>query len=84
MKNVEKVKLVGDTTEESMWSGVINGMHAEIQGLLEEYENQYGGLTTFMTGGDAKLFDIEAKNYIFVNENLTLKGLNLILEHNAK
>ncbi|SFT67670.1 type III pantothenate kinase [Lishizhenia tianjinensis] len=84
LNDTGKTELIGNTTLKSMWSGVMNGMHAEIQGMIAQYEEQYAGLTTFMTGGDAKLFDIEAKNYIFVNENLTLQGLNIILEHNAK
>ncbi|MDX1446901.1 type III pantothenate kinase, partial [Lishizhenia sp.] len=83
-QNTDPTPLIGNSTHKSMWSGVINGMRAEIQGLIAEYEKQYAGLTTFMTGGDANLFDMAAKNYIFVNENLTLQGLNLILEHNAK
>ena len=82
--NTSDINLIGNTTEESMWSGVVNGMKAEILGLLAQYKSQYPRLTTFVTGGDAYLFDIDAKNYIFVNENLTLLGLNLILEHNAK
>jgi pantothenate kinase type III len=37
-----------------------------------------------MTGGDAKYFDFPLKNNIFVDENLTLKGLYIIHKLNAK
>ena len=78
-----RIGVIGDSTEKSMWSGVMNGVKAEIEGMIRIYSEMYKGLTTFMTGGDAHLFDIEDKNHIFVNENLTLRGLNIIRQHNA-
>lgn len=75
--------LEGATTEECMHSGVVNGLKTEILGMIAQYQTKNKGLTTFMTGGDADLFDKPLKNSIFVDENLTLKGLNIILEHNA-
>jgi hypothetical protein len=36
-----------------------------------------------VTGGDANSFDFAGKNNIFVDENLTLKGLEIIYSLNA-
>ena len=83
ISNKTKLDIVGTNTETSLQSGVINGMSAEINGLMDQYRAQYDSLTFFMTGGDAKYFDIHSKNDIFADENLTLKGLYEILLQNA-
>ncbi len=75
--------LVGTSTIESIHSGVINGMKAEITGMIEDYAKNFDNLTFFITGGDASCFDFAGKNNIFVDENLTLKGLYLIYLFNA-
>lgn len=83
LKRTNKIELVGSSTKESLHSGVINGIQSEITEMINQYSLKYKGLTTFMTGGDAVLFDIPLKNSIFVHENLTLEGLNIILEKYA-
>lgn len=74
---------VGTSTETSIRAGVIHGMKAEIEGFVRYYHSQFGSLTFFMTGGDASYFDLQVKNVIFADENLTLKGLFEIYKHNA-
>lgn len=74
--------LIGKSTKGSILSGVINGMSAEIKGIAEQYSQQFHPLTIFLTGGDAKRFDKALKNSIFAEENLTVRGLYLILKHN--
>lgn len=71
----DQVTLIGKSTKQSIHSGVINGMKAEIMGLIHQYEQKYESLTIFVTGGDSKYFDFATKNNIFANENLTLEGL---------
>ena len=83
LSNKSKLPIVGRDTKTSMQSGVINGMRAEIEGLVSYYESQFQGLTFFVTGGDANFFDIQGKNDIFAVENLTLYGLFEIYKHNA-
>lgn len=68
-------ELIGKSTKQSIHSGVINGMKAEMMGLIHQYEQKYESLTIFVTGGDAKHFDFATKNNIFANENLTLEGV---------
>ncbi|TXI84280.1 MAG: type III pantothenate kinase [Crocinitomicaceae bacterium] len=79
----EKCDLIGKSTHESIQSGVINGIKAEIDQLIQRYSSENGDLTFFVTGGDAQFFDFGGKNGIFVNENLTLIGLYQIYLFNA-
>jgi type III pantothenate kinase len=83
LKDHTKTALIGKNTNLSIHSGVINGIEAEINNLMHRYMEEYEGLTFFMTGGDAKYFDFHRKNNIFVDENLTLKGLFYIYLLNA-
>jgi type III pantothenate kinase len=73
--------LNGRTTEESILSGVINGMKYEITGFVERYKEIDPELTIFLTGGDLGFFDRTIKSPIFVDENLTHYGLLLTLQY---
>lgn len=68
-------ELLGVSTEKSLHSGVMGSVVAEITWRLQEYRNHYETLTVYLTGGDAHYFDMGQKNSIFVDENLTLKGI---------
>lgn len=74
--------LIGKTTEESILSGVINGLAAEIDGIIGSYKEIYKDLTIIMSGGDHKYFDKRLKNNIFALPNIVLFGLNVILDFN--
>lgn len=75
--------LIGSTTQQSILSGVINGMAAEIDGLADSYEKQFPDLKIILTGGDAPLFQNLIKNSIFAASNLVLYGLYKILYFNV-
>lgn len=75
--------LIGMSSKESIHSGVVNGIQAEINQLMQRYSEEFNDLTFFMTGGDIHYFDFPLKNNIFVDENLTLKGLYQIYLFNA-
>ena len=75
---------IGNDTNSSIHAGVQLGIWNEINGFIQRYSEDYKGLTIFMTGGDTKYFDKGFKNTIFVNPNLTLIGLNEILQHNVQ
>lgn len=79
-KNIDY--LIGKTTEESILSGVINGLTAEIDGIIDSYKEIYKDLTIIMSGGDHKYFDKRLKNNIFALPNIVLFGLNVILDFN--
>jgi type III pantothenate kinase len=81
------LKLIGSDTKSSIVSGVVNGFCSEITTLISNYRSRYKLLTIFMTGGDWRfiksIVEVE-KNGIFANENLTMLGLNTILNYNDK
>jgi type III pantothenate kinase len=83
LNELTKTDLIGKNTHLSIHSGVVNGIEAEINNLILRYMEEYEDLTFFMTGGDSKYFDFHRKNNIFVDENLTLKGLFYIYLLNA-
>jgi type III pantothenate kinase len=76
--------LTGITSEQSIHSGVINGLTKEIEGFMESYRKTYGNLSFILTGGDASCFDFAGKNDIFAVKNLTLEGLYSIYAFNAR
>lgn len=82
IKAVRDTALTGKSTETSIQSGVINGMLAEIRGIIREYEVIYENLTVILSGGYLDHFDKILKNNIFAVPNIVLKGLNIILEFN--
>lgn len=75
--------ITGDSTQQSIHSGVVYGVLKEIDGVIEEYADIYSDLTVILTGGDAKFLSNQLKNSIFANSNFLLEGLNFILEYNT-
>ena len=79
-------KLIGDSTHSSIESGVVNGVVEEIRGIIDNYQNLFPKTNVILTGGDTafiKSIVSIKKNSIFAQENLTLIGLNSILNYNA-
>ncbi len=76
--------LLGYDTETSIRSGVLNGIAAEMDGMIDNFRDQFQELNVFLTGGDAPLFAGKLKNQIFADSQLLLKGLNLILKNNVR
>jgi type III pantothenate kinase len=71
------------STENSLRVGAIYGAAREIDGMIAEYANNYEDLTVLLTGGDAEMLVSLLKNQIFALPDLTLVGLNKILESNV-
>lgn len=80
---LDKVELIGDSTLNSINSGIYLGMVAEIKGIIEEYRAEYQDLIIIFTGGDAQFLSMRLKNSIFANSNFLLEGLNYILKFNT-
>ncbi|HKL35160.1 MAG TPA: type III pantothenate kinase [Salegentibacter sp.] len=78
----ENISLVGDSTQNSILSGVLNGVSAELDGIIDRYKADYKYLTVILTGGDTQILSKRVKNSIFANPNFLLEGLNYILEFN--
>ena len=73
---------IGKNTNESINSGVVNGVLKEIEGVIEQYKNKYLHLTVVLTGGDTNFLSKQLKSSIFANQNFLLIGLNKILIFN--
>ncbi|KOH42856.1 type III pantothenate kinase [Sunxiuqinia dokdonensis] len=76
--------ILGTNTQSAIQAGVQIGLLFEVQQYIDYFNTNYENLEIIITGGDAKFFDNKLKNSIFVHFNLTLIGLNRILEYNVK
>jgi type III pantothenate kinase len=74
--------LVGYDTKTNLLSGVVWGMAAEINGIIEAYEAKYSNFNVQLTGGDLSYFVPRLKKRIFADPNLIFKGLYAISETN--
>ena len=79
---ISKFSLTGMNTNESIHSGILNGILHEINGVIAEYQGKYPNLTIVLTGGDTNFLAKKLKSSIFANPNFLLEGLNSILIHN--
>ncbi len=77
-------EVYGQNTEESMASGVINGLAYEVDGAISRYEEAFPGLKSVVCGGEAGYFVNHLKKEIFANQNLVLLGLHKILKFNEQ
>ena len=75
---------IGNSTPESLHSGVVNGLVFEIEGFINQYESQYSKFTIILTGGDAEFLAKRLKNTIFANSNFLLESLNDIYQYKIK
>ena len=74
---------IGNSTHDSIHSGVVNGVLYEIEGTVNKYQNKYPDLTVILTGGDADFLCKQLKISIFANSDFLLEGLNFLLEYNS-
>ncbi len=82
LDNFEIPELIGHSTETCMTSGVMNGLSAEINGIIDEYLKKLK-LRVLICGGDAPYFETKIKYPTFATPNLVLEGLNRILQYNV-
>ena len=84
LKPEEIPDFIGNATENSIHSGVINGLCHEIDGFINRYKSRFTDLTVILTGGDAQFLSKRLKNTIFADSNFLLSGLNYLLEYNKQ
>ncbi|MEO0045749.1 MAG: Type pantothenate kinase [Bacteroidota bacterium] len=75
---------IGNSTQQSIHSGVVNGVTLEIDGFIEEYKAQYAKFIIILTGGDAEFLAKRLKNTIFANSNFLLESLSQTFQYNQK
>ncbi len=76
--------LLGYDTATCMRSGAVFGLAAEIDGMVQAFEKEYGEFNAVLTGGDAPVLARHIKSRIFADPQIILKGLYQILKHNAR
>jgi type III pantothenate kinase len=75
-------ELIGKSTMESLLSGVLNGVLAEITNVVSQYHEKFEDLKVIITGGDHQFLHNKLKINIFAVPDLVLLGLNEILDYN--
>ena len=77
-------ELIGDSTNSSIHSGVVNGLVYEIDGFIADYKLKYPNFIIILTGGDTVFLAKRLKNTIFANSNFLLESLNRKFHYNIK
>jgi len=80
----ELLDFIGNSTENSIHSGIVNGICREIDGVIDQYRSRFTDLTVILTGGDALFLSKRLKNTIFADSKFLLVGLNYLLEYNKR
>jgi len=75
--------IIGNSTSNSIHSGIVYGVINEINGAISQYKIPYPDLTIILTGGDSEFLSKQFKNGIFATSNFLLDGLNFLLEYNS-
>lgn len=85
---VNPEKFIGNSTENSIHSGIVCGVSLEIDGFINLYKNEFNNLTVVLTGGDCDFLAKRLKNIIFANNNFLADSLCAIfynvLSHDKK
>ena len=73
--------LIGNSTHESIHSGIVNGLVFEIDGFIAQYSAKYSNFIIILTGGDTHFLAKRLKNTIFANSNFLLESLNQTFQY---
>ncbi|MBC8643691.1 type III pantothenate kinase [Flavobacterium lindanitolerans] len=76
--------IIGNSTSQSIHSGVVNGAVNEIDGFINDYKQHYSKFTIILTGGDAEFLAKRLKNTIFANSNFLLESLSHLFQYKIK
>jgi len=77
-------KLIGDSTQQSIHSGVVNGVAMEIDGFINSNLGENDNFIIILTGGDSVFLAERLKNTIFANPNFLLESLNQTFQYNQQ
>jgi type III pantothenate kinase len=82
LKKEKPIEIVGNSTTQSIHSGVINGISFEIEGFINSVLDKNDNFIIILTGGDAVFLAERLKNTIFANPNFLLESLNQTFQYN--
>ncbi len=75
---------IGNCTDQSIHSGVVNGLCYEIEGFISEFSVKNEQFTIILTGGDAIFLANRLKSTIFADENFLLKSLHQLYTYSLQ
>ncbi len=75
--------IIGDSTHDSIHSGVVNGAALEIDGFINSYRSDYPNFIIILTGGDGEFLANRLKNTIFANSNFLVESLNQTFQYQS-
>jgi len=75
---------IGDSTNQSIHSGIVHGVLNEIEGYVSMFIGDYENFTIILTGGDSDFLAKRLKSTIFANSNFLLESLNHLFQFNTK
>lgn len=75
--------ITGNSTIQSIHSGVVIGLTMEIKGVIKKYKKVYENLQVIITGGDADLLVKQMKNRYFASPFLMLYGIHNLYKINS-
>ena len=81
-KETWNIPLIGYDTRTNLQSGVLNGMAAEIEGIIHKYQAKYSNFNVVLTGGNSSYFAGQLKTRIFADHNFLFKGLYALSQLN--
>ncbi|MEY3501329.1 MAG: Type pantothenate kinase, partial [Bacteroidota bacterium] len=79
-----KENFIGNSTQNAIHSGVLNGTINEINGFIAQYQEVYPKFIIILTGGDTDFLAKRLKNTIFANSNFLLESLNQTFQLKSK
>ncbi len=82
LKKENPNEIIGNSTSQSIHSGVINGISFEIEGFINSVLDKNDNFIIILTGGDAEFLAERLKNTIFANPNFLLESLNQTFQYN--
>ena len=74
--------MIGKTTSESIQSGVIYGVSAQVDGLVDRFTAELGDCEVIATGGLAEPFLPHSRTVQHYEPWLTLYGLRIVFDRN--
>ena len=70
--------LLGNSTEESIRSGVYYGYAAMVEGLIKRIQSEAGVARVIASGGNAEMISDELRGLAIVDQDLVLDGLRIL------
>lgn len=78
------LSVIGKNTADCMKSGAVYGNACMVDGMIDRFNEEYGKkLNVYATGGLAPYIVKHLKHEVTLDENLVLKGLNLLYSKNS-